>query len=317
MRSDAAAGRSGYIHEAAVYNSDDEFLAIMIPFLIEGAEAGEPTVVAVGQRVGGLLRAALDDTPYISFHDASFLQPASAIRGYRELLASYVEHGAQRLRVVGEVPHPGTGQPWEWWARYEAVSSHVFGDFPLWALCSYDARVAPAQVLADAARTHPYLATTDGGHVANECFEEPGEFLARRPTNLADPLEATPPAIDLTGPTLPGARRAVRGAAQAGHLDDTETARIMYAVNEVVTNALCHGRPPVRLQLWTAPGRVVAAITDRGPGPADPFTGLVPPNTSTGVGLWLTHQMCSHMTLGEEDDGFTVHLVAGSPGLTR
>lgn len=175
-------------------------------------------------------------------------------------------------------------------------------------------------MLADVARTHPYLATTDGRQVANTCFEEPVEFLRSRPAVAADPLESTPPVIDLTEPTPARARRAARIAARAAQLDDDTAARFMFAVNETVSNAICHGRSPVRLRLWSGPDRVAAAITDRGSGPADPFTGLLPPPSTgigtTGMGLWLTHQMCSHVTLGRDDDGFTIRLVAGSPSLT-
>ena len=48
MRSGAAASYSGYFHEAAFYDSDDEFLAIVVPFLTEGVEAREPAMVAPG-----------------------------------------------------------------------------------------------------------------------------------------------------------------------------------------------------------------------------------------------------------------------------
>lgn len=41
------------------------------------------------------------------------------------------------------------------------------------------------------------------------------------------------------------------------------------------------------------PNRVVAAITDQGAGPTNPFVGLVPATgtSSAGLGLWLVHQM--------------------------
>ena len=80
-------------------------------------------------------------------------------------------------------------------------------------------------------------------------------------------------------------------------------------------NALIHGRPPVRFRLWSAPDRVVATVSDRGDGPADPFAGLLPvtDTCSAGLGLWLTHQLCSHVTLDTTDDGFTIRLIVGTP----
>jgi Histidine kinase-like ATPase domain len=73
--------------------------------------------------------------------------------------------------------------------------------------------------------------------------------------------------------------------------------------------------PPVRIRLWSAPDRVVATVSDRGDGPADPFAGLLPltDTSSAGLGLWLTHQLSSHVTLDTTDDGFTIRLIVGTP----
>ena len=39
---------SGYLHEAVLYDSDEEFLGVVVPFLQEGAAVGEPCLVALG-----------------------------------------------------------------------------------------------------------------------------------------------------------------------------------------------------------------------------------------------------------------------------
>ena len=71
-------------------------------------------------------------------------------------------------------------------------------------------------------------------------------------------------------------------------LDPTDIEHLVVAVSEAVTNVVSHGRPPVRFRLWTAPDRIVATVTDRGDGPADPFAGLLPvtDTCSAGWGLW-------------------------------
>jgi len=46
MRTGAAAGHTGYYHEAVCYGSDDDLLAVTLPFLLGGVAAGEPTVVS-------------------------------------------------------------------------------------------------------------------------------------------------------------------------------------------------------------------------------------------------------------------------------
>ncbi|MGH3996937.1 MAG: anti-sigma factor RsbA family regulatory protein [Pseudonocardiaceae bacterium] len=319
MRSGAAADHRGYFHETAFYSSDDELVAIVVPFLQGGVEAGEPTLVSAGAGNAELIRAALGDTSNVSFlnGDAHYARPASTIKAYQQLLAAYVAQGARQIRIVGEVPHPGTGSPWGWWARYEAVINHAYDDFPLWSICPYDTRITPPHVLADVARTHSHVATADGRHVVNARFESPMDFLTRRPVPGGDPLETASPLIELINPTPGTARRAAADIARVSCLDPDELDSLVTGVNEAVTNGLCHGRPPVRLRLWAGADRVVATVTDRGDGPTDPLAGLLPTtNTSSGgVGLWLIHQICSHVTFGNNDEGFTIRLTVGVPDL--
>lgn len=286
MRTGAAAGHHGHFHEAALYGSDDEFLSIVIPFLEGSAQAGEPTVVVLGETNTTLVRAEMANTSNVSFMDANahYNRPASVIKSYRKLLAAHVARSAQQVRVVGDVPHPGLGRRWEKWARYEAVINHAYDDFPVWGLCTYDTRITPGDVLADVAQTHPYLATPDGRHVPNADFEDPAGFLTRRPPAGADPLETSPPITELVNPTPAAARRTVRNAASDSRLDPDELEDVVFAVSEAVTNAVYHGRPPVCLRVWASPSRFVATVTDQGHGPTDPFVGLLPRRTASLAG---------------------------------
>lgn len=310
-----------FVHAAAVYGSDEEFLAIVLPFLTDAVKAGEPVVVSVDEPCQRLIRTAMPEVSAVVFVDRDEIgnRPATTIDAYRKLLADHLAGGAERIRLVGDVPHPGRGEPWGDWARYEAAAEHAFGGFPLWSLCPYDTRDTPTDVLADVARTHRYLAVANGEFLANPRFEDPSRFLAQRPLPAADPLETDPPRTDLTNPSPSQARTAVRETAQHTGLDTKAIENLTYAVSEAVTNGLCHGRPPVRLRLWTAPSRVLATISDTGSGPVDPFAGLLPATgTETGgLGLWLAHQLCDHVTLSRGADGFTIRLSVGTPDPPR
>jgi hypothetical protein len=349
LRMGAPTDRRGYLHEAVLYDSDEEFLGVVVPFLQEGVAVGEPCLVALRASTSGLVRAALGDPTGLTFLDDRYDRPASVIRSNWDLFTAHLAEGASRIRVASEVPHPGVGAPWDGWARYEAAINRAYAKFPLWGLCAYDTRITPGPVLDDVARTHPHLATAAGRWV-NPRYQDPAEFLARRPPSQADPMEtASPPVIDLMDPTPAAARDAVHtvstirpdtsqpdtvrpdptppGTVQVEApqpalpqrepppLDATAVEHLVFAVSEAVTNAVIHGRPPVRFRLWTAPDRIVATVTDRGDGPADPFVGLLPVTAtcSGGLGLWLTHQLCSHVTLDTTDDGFTIRLVVGTP----
>jgi anti-sigma regulatory factor (Ser/Thr protein kinase) len=230
----------------------------------------------------------------------------------------HLSEGARQIRILGEVPHPGVGVPWEWWARYEATVIHAFDEFPLWALCPYDIRITSDEVLDDVARTHPYVATADGRHVVNDRYTRPEVFLTQPRSPHVDPLEAAPPLINLVDPMPLAARQAVREVSTVTRLTATDVEGLVVGVCEAITNAICHGRPPVQFRLWSGLDRIVITVTDHGAGPTDPFAGLLPAVTAPagGLGLWLTHQLCSLVTLDKLREGFTIRLIAGKPAAT-
>ncbi|MER6757122.1 anti-sigma factor RsbA family regulatory protein [Micromonospora echinofusca] len=315
MRTGAAAQHQGYYHEAVRYGSDDELLAVVVPFLLGGADAGEPTFVALGEHTGGLVRSALPVGCKVEFLPGGDLysRPAAAIRSYRELLAEQVAAGAGQIRIIGEMPPGSFGATWDWWARYESAINHAYDDFPLWSMCAYDTRTTPSAVLADVARTHPRFATADGRHVPSPAWTPPRDYLRQDLPVVPDPLQARPPAVELTDPTAAEARAAVHKVDQ-GQVPVDEVEDLVVAVSEIVTNALRHGRPPVRLRVWAGDDRIVATVSDAGDGPGDPFCGLLPASNGApgGLGLWITYQSCNHVTWQRDDDGFTLRLTAGN-----
>lgn len=316
MRTGAAKGHLGYFHEAAFYGSDEELLDVVVPFLEDGVAAGEPTLVAFDEPNEKLVRSAMSDTRGISFLDGSaqYARPAVAIKLYRDLLASHVADGARQIRVVGDVPHPGVGAPWDWWARYEATVNHAYDDFPIWGLCPYDTRTTPDSALADVTRTHPWIASAAGGHRANDAYEEPTAFLSGLEPGPSEPLELMPPSAELLNPSPSAARQAVLHASGGSRVPADKVDDLTIAVSEAVANAFRHGVPPVRFRLWAAADRIVATVTDRGAGPTDPFAGLLPvlPGSPGGRGLWIAHQLCDHVTMSSDAEGFTIRLTVGT-----
>ncbi|MBB5957979.1 anti-sigma regulatory factor (Ser/Thr protein kinase) [Saccharothrix tamanrassetensis] len=316
MTTSARAGTRGYDHAAACYRSYDDLLAIVVPFVDAGLDAGETVVVSLDRDKTELVRAALPKAADIAFlvADDVYARPAAAIKSYRELMAGLVAGGARRIRIFGEVPRSALGATWDWWARYEAAVNHIYDEFPLRSMCGYDVRVTPRHVLDDVASTHPFVVTADGRHLTNDHYVEPPSFLSvSRP--LTDyPIQLTPPLVDLIDPTPIAARQAVLDANRSG-LTSEEVDDMLLSVTEVVTNANRHGSPPVRVRLWSDTERLVVTVHDRGTGPGDPFAGLLPaPNRSTGgFGLWLAHQLCHHVAFARDEDGFTIRLTMGDP----
>jgi anti-sigma regulatory factor (Ser/Thr protein kinase) len=314
LRAGAPVGH-GSLHEAALYGSDEECLAVVVPFLHDGVEAGEPTLIGSSESTSALLWAAAEVPGVVLLDDAdgSRARPASLIKANRKTFSAAVADGARRIRFIGEVPHSALVAQWKQWARYEAALNHAYAMFPVWNICAYDTRAAPDSVIADVLHTHPHLVTADGHHEPNPHYEDPAEFLARDASYEPDPLEVTSaPVVDIADPTPRVARDAVRAVRSTTRLTSEEVDDLVFAVNEAVTNALVHGRPPVRFRLWSASQRVVATVSDTGGGPTDPFAGLLPTARTApgGMGLWAIHQICSDVRLHRGEHGFTIRLVA-------
>lgn len=318
MRTGAAAGHQGYYHEALCYDSDEALLTTVVPFLLDAVAAGEPAVVSVGERNAALLRSALPAGSGVSFLSGGsmYARPTAAIRSYRQMLASYVADGARQIRVIGELPGAAFPATWDWWIRYESAINHAYDDFPLWGMCVYDARTTPEPLLADIARTHPRVAMPDGRRLPSGTYTEPMSYLGESRPMMPDPLQQTTPLIELTDPSPARARCAVYDA-DRGHLPARDIEDLVVAVSETVTNALRHGRPPVKVRLWSGDDRIVVTVSDGGDGPQDPFAGLLPAvkGSPGGLGLWIIYQSCNHVALNRGADGFTLRLTAGNPHL--
>jgi anti-sigma regulatory factor (Ser/Thr protein kinase) len=317
VRTGAAAGHTGYYHEALPYSSDDELLAVLVPFLTGGGDAGEPTLVALGERNAALVRSALPARARVEYLTGGsvYARPAAAIHSYLRLLAEHVAAGASQIRIVGELPATAFGATWDWWMRYESAINHAYDEFPLWSMCAYDRRTTAARKLADVACTHPRTARPDGTHPPNPEYTDPVTYLSQSRPVPPDPIQASTPAADLHAPTPAEARARVR-AAGTGVLGRDDLEDLVVAVSEAVTNAMVHGRGPTRMRVWTGADRVVVSISDGGAGPKDPFAGLLPATdrATGGRGLWIVHQSCNHVAADVSPDGYTLRLTAGHPG---
>jgi hypothetical protein len=300
-------------HEAGCYESDESLVALALPFLAAAAEAGEPALTVLGPAAGAALRDVLPADARVTHlpNSAVYARPALAVREIRRLLAENATTGASGTWLLSELPAERTGSTWDWWARYEATVNHAYRGFPLHTRCLYDTRRFGPDVLSDVARTHPELVDQEGPR-PSPAYQGAEAFLRQRRPLRPDPLQAGPPRADLTNP-MPGEVRAAICADPDSPLTDTAVADLTVAVSEVATNAIRHGRPPLRVRVWSGAGRLVVAVTDQGDGPPDPYTGLLPARHAPdgGLGLWLAFQLCDHVAFGPTPEGFTIRLTAG------
>lgn len=320
MSHGAPTGRAGFRHEAAPYGSDEEFLALAVPFLADGIAAGDPTLLAIPAPLQRRVQEALGDPAGLTLlAREQYRQPFTALQRNYQLFLDCVGTGGRwirQIRMIGAVPDPGIGTQWEGWVRYEAAINDLYAALPVWSICPYDTRSIAAEVLDDVERTHPYLVAADGEHRPNPRYTEPTAFLSERAHREIDPLEQSRPDLALTDPAPTDGRRAAAALAATTTLDRETIDGLVVGVSEALANAIRHGRPPVEFRAWAAPERVLVVVRDRGSGPSDPYAGYLPrrgEQVDSGLGLWITRQVCSRVTLIQTPEGFAVRLVAGTP----
>jgi anti-sigma regulatory factor (Ser/Thr protein kinase) len=292
-----------------VYDSADELLAVAVPFLQGGLDAGEVVLARADQPVARLLSGAVGEDPRLVAGAAGdwYERPARAVAGLHRFFQ--VAARGVRFRVLAEIRVADDPMAVAEWGRYEAVINEVFAPYPVWGLCAFDTRFASPQLLGIVEETHPALISQEGRRV-NDRYVEPAEFLrSRLPRTPIDDLEATLPYLMVRDVTdLRNLRRTVRdAAAKWGPVSETVQGFVV-AVNEVTENAMVHGRPPVRVRLWCTTTWLVCMVTDTGSGVADPFAGYRASDAASGLGL--VRQLCDHVDLRVMPTGFTVRLAS-------
>lgn len=98
------------------------------------------------------------------------------------------------------------------------------------------------------------------------------------------------------------ARLAGVAGVSRGRIDE-----LVWAVNEITTNAIVHGGGRGRITIGATPVGLRVAVTDWGPGLAGPIDDDGPPwDAPRGRGLWLARRMYPQMAVTTSPAGTTV-----------
>jgi hypothetical protein len=84
MTTGAEAPACGLLHEAAVYDGDEQFLAMVVPFLQGGLDAGAPTVVSLDDSRNDLVRSAVTERTRLSFLSGERDRPANVLKSVNQ-----------------------------------------------------------------------------------------------------------------------------------------------------------------------------------------------------------------------------------------
>jgi anti-sigma regulatory factor (Ser/Thr protein kinase) len=282
-------------HEALFYANEQEFVAGTLPFIREGVAMGEHVMVAVSEAKARMLGSALNgDGGQVTFVDMARLgrNPARIIPAWQEFVRQHVSQGTPG-RGIGEPIWPGRS-PDELveCEHHESLLNLAFGDGPAWRLrCPYDSARLDAGVLDAARRNHPLVA--EGGVCRHSpVYVEPqrraGPFAGHLSAASREAAELT-----FTRHDLATVRDFVAEQATRAGLDETRTADLMLAVNELATNSMRHAGGTGVVRAWVDDGALVCEVRDDGR-ITYPLTGRVrPPHDQPGGrGLWLVNHLC-------------------------
>jgi serine/threonine-protein kinase RsbW len=122
-------------------------------------------------------------------------------------------------------------------------------------------------------------------------------------------------ALGFTRSDLARVRRLVEQEAAEAGLPPERIGDVVFAVNEVATNALRHGGEPASIRIWHQAGRLLCEVRDPGAAiPASPGGNAKPAiGSGGGFGLWAARQMCEGIEFRSDRSGTVVRVHASWP----
>jgi anti-sigma regulatory factor (Ser/Thr protein kinase) len=292
--------RSGPVHETVPYSGPGAFVDAASE-LLEGARERACLVVAVGAKIDQLRAALGPAARRVSFVDLSVRgrNPARVLPAMR----SFVEaHRGAPVRIVAEPLHPELSPA--------ALTESLLGELLLnrpevsgWNAhikCLHDTDSLAPDALNAVSVAHP--APADAAAAAAALTNLFSAELS------PPPAEARSHVTDMT--TLGELRSFVRHGAELSGLGDERSDDLVYAVNEAVTNSICHGEGRAHVLLWSAGDATYCEVRDKGR-IDDVLVGRIAPRPkqASGRGLWLVNQLCDLVHVRSSSRGSVVRMV--------
>ncbi|REF01086.1 MEDS domain-containing protein [Thermomonospora umbrina] len=305
-----------FTHHTCVYGSDEEFLAMAVPFVEGALERSEPVLVTTTSHNLDLLGTALgpaagrvDRAESLYFGRRPPQRVAAFHRWWRRQGGD-----ARNARILAEPIWPGkSAREVLAWRRMESGLNTVLDGTGIWMICPYDTRSAPAEIVAESLCTHP--GRVDGTEIApTDGYVDPHEFAGRCDAAPLDPPPADAAAFGFDGGLRPLRRFAAARAAAHGLAGERASLFVM-ALSEVAAHVRDVGAGKAAVRVWEQGGSVVCDVHVPGGRPGDPFLGFRPPTLDgrPGDGLWLARQVCEFVDIRPSAGGCTYRLqVAGA-----
>ncbi|MGH8910589.1 MAG: anti-sigma factor RsbA family regulatory protein [Egibacteraceae bacterium] len=302
-----------FAHRALLYASQDDFLAVAVPFVAQGLERDEYVLSICAPANTQAMKSALG-TPAVDVwfvnYDDWWRHPTSAITRTHACMTQLAKTHRGRIRVIEEPlinrRHPGELREL---LRGEAAANVVQRFSDAWLVCAFNARGLGSNVTGDIRRTHPELIGPSGISPSAD-YVDPATFLAEG--NLTHTMPSPRGSVAVLDPASPACgREFIETHARAAGLPPAKRAEFVTAVNEILTNAHVHASGGT-VRVWRQGNSVICEVQDRGPGLDDALTGYQPPplGSNGGRGLWLARQLTDLLEVRSDGNGTTVRLHA-------
>ncbi|MFC5728147.1 MULTISPECIES: sensor histidine kinase [Nocardioides] len=301
-----SAATDPFVHPALFYRTDEEYLAGLVPFVLDGLRIGEPVAAALPTERLGLLESALGteaaEVTLIDMTEAG-RNPGRIIPGVLRAFAD--RHRRTHVRIIGEPIWAGrSDSEYPACVQHEALINTAFRSRMVTIVCPYDVRRLESHVVADALATHPLI--WEAGHEQVSLRYAPDAVVARY--NL--PLDGTGGAASWTvrsAADLSGARRFAAAEADQAGLSRDRISDLELVVSELATNSLQHAAGACSLSIWAEADHVICESRDLGQ-IEDPLAGRRPPldGQPHGRGLLLVNHLADLVRVHTTPDGTTV-----------
>lgn len=299
-----------FVHHAALYDSDEAFLAMAMPFLSAGLAAGEPVLATTTSANLELLHDALGgEADRVDYAESAYFgrRPPQRVAAFERYRGRYA--AARRVHILAEPIWTGrSSAEVADWKRMESGLNVLLGGTGISMICPYDTRVVPADIAADARRTHP---TQVAGEQVTVCpeFVEPADFS----TALGPPWP-DPPA---TAALLSGARsshtvRRFAATEVSGYGLTDEAARLLVmALSEVAGYLRTTTGGAIAVRMWARPDAIVGDLETTSKADIGSFPGFRTPQVGrqeTDDGLWYARQVCDRVEIRAAGSGVRARL---------
>ncbi len=184
------------VHICQIFTSDEERQHALVNYLVTGIKSGEKTSCFTEKETKDSLSAffkekglSFDESENSGklnlaktgdvYFEAGEFEPERMLNLLKEFYNSSVKDNDSGARVIGEMtPEIQNIKGGSRLLEYESKVSMLLKEYPVTAVCQYDARAFDGATIMDVLKVHPYM-IVKGSVVHNPFFIQPEEYLAK------------------------------------------------------------------------------------------------------------------------------------------